>query len=663
MSLRELPRQVARLARGLYRKWSTKLNRPDRRTRLNIEALEDRCVPALPTSVMPALETMQQMRLVGDFNGDSKADLAVMNASGQWSVRLSDGHAYQNASIWASWGSNKGWQRIITADFNDDGKCDLAGLTQTGQWIVSISTGTGFTTSARFSDQNRYASLLLGDTNGDGKTDIIGLTTTGNSVVLTWNGSSLSSSVWATGQYGAWTRLVIGDFNGDGKDDMAGLLYGRWLVGISNGTSFKMEAWGTATGTLNINTISVGDFNGDGKADLVWLTQQGNLFVDQSTGSKFVATQRGSGWTQVSCLLVADFDGNGSDDVAVIRSHNMFVEYFSSHGTIRQQLVGWAPGPVATASRVGDFDGDSKPDVIYMSPDGSYYYFQPGITNVPVSELAYVPYVGEIPPYLPNSPWSKNYSRTMVNATPLSIQRQMDFNNQAFFNLYVYHFRSELRRWQSQAAILGLIGNTTAFHQFLATKLDAKFTETRDLLASVYPGLTDDQYRVLMTLNLASGDFTYGALPAIPSLSQLIVTPIGNCYHDANLVRALLLIQGIPAVQYHLAYDFPVSWGRFVSMHNLVFADGLLLDGEVNLALNIGSLNQLLSMAPYSRLTTLLSAGDVYGFYDWLNYPPVRAEQLSRGFDGGILSWVYRYMLAGIDQGNTVVTKVSFLPQ
>ena len=55
---------------------------------------------------------------------------------------------------------------------------------------------------------------------------------------------------------------------------------------------------------------------------------------------------------------------------------------------------------------------------------------------------------------------------------------------------------------------------------------------------------------------------------------------------------------------------------------------------DFDCAFNIGSLDALESISPGNRLSSLLTNGKVYGFYNWLNSPPVRHEQLSRGQDG-----------------------------
>src|SRR5262249_55813536 len=155
--------------------------------------------------------------------------------------------------------------------------------------------------------------------------------------------------------------------------------------------------------------------------------------------------------------------------------------------------AGWLPAARGPFVSAGDFDADGNADVIYVSRVGEVQYLEPAIDDVPVAHVAYVPYRGEIPPYLSGAPWDPNNSRAFIDATSTSLHKQVNFNDRSNFEDYVYNFRDELRRWQSEAARLGLT-SSGEFRAFLLDKLNEKFAATRDLLASYYPGLTDTQY-------------------------------------------------------------------------------------------------------------------------------------------------------------------------
>ncbi|WP_030023962.1 transglycosylase family protein [Streptomyces monomycini] len=240
-----------------------------------------------------------------------------------------------------SW--NWGRSKVTTGDFDGDGKADIAVLYNDGQdadgtnhtalWTFT-STGSGFkkpvrtwqSTTSWSWDRSKVTS---GDFDGDGKADVGilyngGQQADGKNMTALWTLSSTGSGFagpvkkWdnddrTTGSW-SWDRSKVtsGDFDGDGKVDV-GILYNGgqqadgknttalWtLTSTGSGFTRATKKWDSGSDSWNADASKVtsGDFNGDGKTDLGVLYHYGKqdnganstgLWSFTSTGSGFAA--------------------------------------------------------------------------------------------------------------------------------------------------------------------------------------------------------------------------------------------------------------------------------------------------------------------------------------------------------------------------------------
>ncbi len=260
----------------------------------------------------------------------------------------------------------------------------------------------------------------------------------------------------------------------------------------------------------------------------------------------------------------------------------------------------------------------------------------------------------DLPPFAPGAPWSDSANRAFVAAQSPTELQAMYFNSPAQDELYMTYFRGALHRWVAAADRAGLRSDADLM-QFLGRELDAKFGQTRHALAHLYPGQSDQTYRLLMAMNLADGYYTYATtFGSHRSVYRQLHLPTGDCSEIADLLSLLVRAQGLAAQEIAQSYNYPSPLGPFVSDHVAVYAGGLWLDAEANTAFAL-DLRHLQQIPAGSRLPDLLDSHRVFGFYNDYLQPQVRQEQLRRGLDGGIIAFYYQYYFAGIGDGHTQI--------
>jgi len=165
---------------------------------------------------------------VGDFNGDGNADLAVANhGSNTVTILLGNGKGVFSPPPGSppATGNLPTW--VVVSDFNGDGKADLAVVNNLGSANVSILLGNGdgtFAPAASPATGTNPYSAAVGDFNGDGKADLAVANFSSNTVsILLGNGDGTFApapgSAPVTGNNP--TSVAVGDFNGDGVADLA----------------------------------------------------------------------------------------------------------------------------------------------------------------------------------------------------------------------------------------------------------------------------------------------------------------------------------------------------------------------------------------------------------------------------------------------------------
>src|SRR2546429_114664 len=218
---------------------------------------------------------------VGDFNGDGKPDLAVANHacsncssafSGSFSVLLGNGDGTFQSAVNYDAGTDP--VSVAVGDFNGDGKPDLA-VVNSGSTNVALLLGKGdgtFQSAVNYdtSTGTNPNSVAIRDFNGDSKPDLAVANYDPSSKkvsVLLGNGNGTFQSAVNFSLAAEPYSVAASDFNGDGNEDLAIATHVgiTLLLGKGDGTFQAAVNYGAGT---HPNFVAVGGFHTGGTPDV-----------------------------------------------------------------------------------------------------------------------------------------------------------------------------------------------------------------------------------------------------------------------------------------------------------------------------------------------------------------------------------------------------------
>ncbi len=207
-----------------------------------------------------------------DFNGDGKTDLATANSGNPGIISILLGDGAGNFSTHADFfAGSLGLWAITSGDFNGDSKVDIATSNYDSLWVL-LGNGSGsFGTAIEYKAGAELISICSKDFNADGFADIAVSNTNSNdvSVLLSKGASGLFNPAISYPAGSMPWSVISADFNSDGKSDLAIADVGNNSVSVmlGSGTGSFSAAY-TFTTDSNPWAILSADFNGDGKPDL-----------------------------------------------------------------------------------------------------------------------------------------------------------------------------------------------------------------------------------------------------------------------------------------------------------------------------------------------------------------------------------------------------------
>jgi FG-GAP-like repeat len=274
----------------------------------------------------------------GDFNGDGRLDLAVVDVGdlniqggtdpGGIYVLLGNGDGTFQTPFEVASGT---FTALVAGNFTRDGDLDLAML-GSGRVYVVLGNGNGTFQQPKLVAAGSYFYLSTVQATAGGPADLVASGFAGNLVILSANSvgsfqppqpyllAKGSLSAPADSSLLGNDDAVSGEFTADGLLDEAVADGSDVTVMLAQGNG-TLQAGQTIATEGEITALAVGDFNNDGRLDLAVLNSTINtvsIFLGNGDGTFVAANALGPPLTGTP--LVADVKGDGSDDVLEVDS-------------------------------------------------------------------------------------------------------------------------------------------------------------------------------------------------------------------------------------------------------------------------------------------------------------------------------------------------------
>jgi hypothetical protein len=311
----------------------------------------------------------------GDFNGDSRLDLATFS-------RFSGGRV----TIWTNSGSAvfvvrtnyimaETPQVMATGYVNNDAHLDLVTVNYPGDSISSFlgnGDGTFNRVDMGISINYNFPGLALADFDGDGKLDIA-LNTYGVKI-LRGNGNG-TFTTFTNYSANSGYEIVAHHLNSDTNLDLVTGNYSSSSMSVyagnGNGTFATPTNYSGDSSEYHYSVVAA-DFNHDSKLDLVTVNQyHGSASVRLNNGDgTFGAETKYKTALSAWSLQVADFNGDDHPDILTgqgFASASLAILPGKGDGTFGTALTnfpGVSGGLTKQAIAARDFDGDGRPDIV-----------------------------------------------------------------------------------------------------------------------------------------------------------------------------------------------------------------------------------------------------------------------------------------------------------
>lgn len=358
-----------------------------------------------------------------DFNGDGKVDIATASTASN-SLTIFQNNSTLSNLVFAptNFLINTRSLHVICGDLNGDGHPDIAVSENDGDrlFIFKNNGGFAFTIQSIKLTGKRLKRVAIADLDLDGKPEVIITDKGSNIITLLPNLSTFTDITFNTPVditipgIASTDALEVKDLNGNGLPEIITSQFNTTtnIFICENKSTAGIFNFSDIT-TLTVNSIVVnikaGDLDGDGKPDLAATRLLGSdmiVFLNQSTGTQFgfsalTSIQTG---TRPWGLDLGDLDGDGKIDIVVasIDAINKGITVLNNQSTAGslsfKPMLTLASTFINRHVKIGDMNGDGKPDINLASIDDNNLGISASRISVFRNKSCFVPGVQPIGP-------------------------------------------------------------------------------------------------------------------------------------------------------------------------------------------------------------------------------------------------------------------------
>jgi hypothetical protein len=267
--------------------------------------------------------------------GNANKDIVVADGSANTGVAVLLGNGNGTFAGTAHYSAGQGSDYPVIADFNKDGRPDIAvsnRIDNSLTMMIGLGAGTFNNPGVTVTTGTHPNSIAVGDVNHDGNLDVVSADTMSNTITVNY---------------------------GDGA--------GGFGPSVAHPT-IPSPATVTTGGTPE--SVALLDFNNDTHLDVV-VANAGINGITVMFGTGMAATPFNTPTVYTAhggayAVVIADFNSDSKPDIAVSNQSTNDVSLFvgNGNGTFQPAVnVSVAPGTTPLFMAVGDFNGDTKPDI------------------------------------------------------------------------------------------------------------------------------------------------------------------------------------------------------------------------------------------------------------------------------------------------------------